>query len=69
MNFQITPAPTNEIAIGIKMIDFAIVPHQILSARLAITNPKKVLKVGTINNQPRLFKIPLLNSGSLAAQI
>ena len=62
-----TPAPTNEIAIGIKIIDFAIVPHQILSARLAIINPKAVLKVGTTINHPRLFNNPLLNSGSLKA--
>ena len=64
MNFQITPAPTNDIAIGIKIIDLAIGPHQILSAKFAITSQKKVLSVGTTINQPRLFKIPLLNSGS-----
>ena len=43
-HFQITPAPTKEIAIGIKIIDFAIDPHQTLSAKFAITNPKKVFE-------------------------
>ena len=54
---------------GIKIIDFAIDPHQILSARFAITKPKKVLKVGTTINQPKLLIILLLKSGSLIAQV
>ena len=68
MNFQITPAPTKEIAIGIKIMDLAIVPHQTRSARFAITKPKNVLSVGTIKSHPKLFKILLLKSGSLIAQ-
>ena len=35
----------------------------------ANTNPKKVLKVGTIINQPKLFKILLRNSGSSTAHL
>ena len=56
------------MAIGIKIIDFAIVPHHNLSAKYAITKPKNALNVGTTNNHPKLFNIALLNSGSFAAQ-
>ena len=51
------------------IIDLATVPHQILSVRLAITNPKKVLTVGTIKSQPKLFKIHRLKLGSFMAHI
>ena len=43
-----------------KIIDLAIEPHHIRSAKFEITSPKKVLNVGTTNNQARLLKILLL---------
>jgi hypothetical protein len=64
MNFQITEAPTKEMASGRNTSDFARVPHQILSVRTAITRPKNVQAAGTTNNQSRLFKIELRNWGS-----
>ena len=56
------------VAMGINIIDLAIDPHQILSAKFAITKPKKVLRVGTTINQPKLLIRLLLKSGSFIAQ-
>jgi hypothetical protein len=48
MNFQITPAPTKEIAIGINISDFTIDSYLTLSNNIAIISPKKTVR-GTKN--------------------
>ena len=50
-----TEAPTNEIAIGMKISDLAILPHQSRSASTAMIRPNAVAKDGTMMSQPRLF--------------
>ena len=40
MKFQITPAPTNEIAIGRNISDLAIFSHRLRSANVATSRPK-----------------------------
>ena len=50
-----TEAPTNEIAIGMKISDFAMLPHQRRSASVAMISPNAVDNSGTMISQPRLF--------------
>ena len=64
MNFQITLAPTKEIASGRKIRLLAIVPHQILSVSTAMIRPRKVQAAGTTASQMMLLRIELRNSRS-----
>ena len=64
MNFQITLAPTKEIASGRKIRLLAIVPHQILSVSTAMISPRKVQAAGTTASQMMLLRIELRNSRS-----
>ena len=57
MNFQITAAPTKEIAIGMKISDFAMLPHQIRSVSAAAIRPKTVESAGTNKSHRKLLKI------------
>lgn len=68
MNFQMTLAPTNEIAIGRKMSVLAMLPHQMRSVRKAMNRPKKVDSAGTTISHIRLLKIDCRNSLSFTAQ-
>ena len=68
MNFQITLAPTKEIAIGMKISVLAILPHQMRSVRKAMTSPKKVASAGTTSSQRMLLKIDSRNCVSFTAQ-
>ena len=52
-----TLAPTKEIAMGININVFANTPHQTLSAKVAMVNPKKVQVVGTTISHKKLFKM------------
>ncbi len=61
MNFQITAAPTKEIAIGMKIRDLAILPHQMRSVSTAMIRPKKVAAAGTTSSQRKLLKIDSRN--------
>ncbi|MNW03044.1 hypothetical protein D3C71_1989240 [compost metagenome] len=67
MNFQITEAPTKEIAIGMKIRLFAILPHHMRSVSTAMTRPKKVQAAGTTASQRMLLKIDWRNCASVAA--
>src|SRR5204863_4388177 len=67
-NFQITEAPTNEIAIGMKISDLAILPHQSRSASTAMTSPNDVANSGTTNSQARLFSADCQKMVSVSAQ-
>ena len=69
MNFQMTLAPTNEIAIGMKISVLAMLPHQMRSVRKAMTRPKKVASAGTTSSQRMLLKTTARNSLSLTAQM
>ena len=57
MNFQIVPAPTNEMAIGMKMIDLASFSPlgDSLSASVAMTRPMTTVTAGTIAIHSRLL--------------
>lgn len=68
MNFQMTAAPTKEIAIGMKISVLAILPHQMRSVSAAMIRPKKVESAGTTRSQRKLLKIDWRNSPSLIIQ-
>ena len=68
MNFQMTLAPTKEMASGRKIRLLAMVPHQILSVSTAMTSPRKVQAAGTTASHSRLLRIELRNSRSPKAQ-
>ncbi len=67
MNFQMTEAPTKEIAIGMKTMLLAILPHQMRSVMTAMTRPKKVQAAGTTASHRMLLKIDWRNSRSPSA--
>ncbi|MNW15113.1 hypothetical protein D3C71_2135280 [compost metagenome] len=69
MNFQMTAAPTKEIAIGMKISVLAMLPHQMRSVKAAMTSPKKVASAGTTSSQRKLLKIDWRNSPSFSIQI
>ncbi|MNY38482.1 hypothetical protein D3C86_1731120 [compost metagenome] len=68
MNFQMTEAPTKEIAIGMKTMDLAMLPHQMRSVMTAMTRPKKVQAAGTTASQRILLKIDWRKPASKNAQ-
>ena len=68
MNFQMTLAPTKEIAIGMKIRVLAMLPHQMRSVSTAMTSPRKVQAAGTTTSHSMLLKIDLRNSRSPNAQ-
>src|SRR5690606_8213249 len=56
---QMMAAPTNEIAIGMKMSDLAILSQRTRSASTATVRPKAVLRKGTTINQAMLLRIEI----------
>ena len=61
-------APTNEIAIGMKISDLAMLPHHRRSASTAMIRPKAVAKNGTMISQTRLLSADCQKMPSLKAQ-
>ena len=59
----------NEIAIGMKINDFARLPHRIRSVSAAAIRPKNVLAAGTNNSHRKLLPIDSRNFASFASQV
>ena len=61
MNFQMTPAPTKLMAIGMKISDLPILPHFRRSVSCAAISPNNVDNAGTTSSQTRLLRIDSRN--------
>ena len=59
-----TEAPTKEIAIGMKIRDLAILPHQMRSVSCAASRPNIVASAGTTTSHIMLLRIDSQNLGS-----
>ena len=64
MSLNMTEAPTNDMAIGMKTSDLARLPQAIRSVSCAASRPKAVEAAGTTISQSRLFRMASQNFGS-----
>lgn len=61
-----TEAPTKEIAMGMKISDFAMLPQEMRSVSCAARRPKAVETAGTTISHSRLLRIASQNFDSPA---
>ena len=63
------PAPTNEIAIGMKMMALASDSNRLRSARTAITRPSATTSVVPTTSHRRLFRKTSSMAGSVKIEV
>ena len=68
MNFQITPAPTKLMAMGMKISDLPMLPHFNRSVSCAAISPNSVDSAGTTSSQTRLLRMDSRNLPSPMCQ-
>ena len=68
MNFQITPAPTKLMAMGMKISDLPMLPHFSRSVSCAASRPNSVDRAGTTSSQAMLFSMDSRNLPSFTSQ-